>query len=68
MGWSSMKLQILMKAHFTWILHIWIITGNKIIKTTGWGKEKVRMSVVMTATAVGDKLPVKCVIPRKFFF
>ena len=39
--------------------------GSKRAAARTTGKEKTRLSCLMTATAAGKKLPVVCVVPRK---
>ena len=39
--------------------------GSKKVHVETTGKEKVRLSCLMTATASGIKLPIVCVVPRK---
>ena len=39
--------------------------GSKRASAQTTGKEKTRLSCLMTATAAGKKLPVLCVVPRK---
>ncbi len=39
--------------------------GKKRVSAKTTGKEKTRLSCLMSATASGDKLPVLCVVPRK---
>ena len=39
--------------------------GKKRVCANTTGKEKTRLSCLMTATAAGKKLPVLCVVPRK---
>jgi hypothetical protein len=39
--------------------------GSKRTAAKTTGKEKTRLSCLMTATASGKKLPIVCVVPRK---
>ena len=39
--------------------------GAKCVAAQTSGKEKARLSCLMTATASGKKLPVVCIVPRK---
>ena len=39
--------------------------GSKRVAAKTSGKEKTRLSCLMTATASGRKLPIVCIVPRK---